>query len=75
MRRKPDPRLGSGFLAALSLLLGEALKADFEAEGNRFLYKARAAENRHFRDYALRQVIARYLYLVDGSGAAYHGSP
>ena len=55
--------------------VGEALKADFEAEGNRFLYKARAAENRHFRDYALRQVIARYLYLVDGSGAAYHGSP
>jgi hypothetical protein len=44
---------------------GEALKDAFEREGNQFLYEARAAENRFFKEVAERGEIVRYMYLVD----------
>jgi len=42
----------------------EALKAQFEAEGNRFLYEARAAENRKLREKAEKNIVFRYQYWI-----------
>jgi 2-polyprenyl-3-methyl-5-hydroxy-6-metoxy-1,4-benzoquinol methylase len=43
----------------------EELREAFEAEGNEFVYEARAAEIRHFRTRAERDEISRYMYLVE----------
>ncbi len=45
--------------------VGEELKAAFEAEGNEFLYEARAAENRFFKESAEKEEIVRFMYLVE----------
>ena len=45
--------------------VGEELKEAFEAEGNEFLYEARAAENRFFKESAEKEEIVRYMYLVE----------
>ncbi len=44
---------------------GEALKEIFAQEGNQFLYEARAAENRFFKESAEEESIVRYLYVVN----------
>jgi hypothetical protein len=48
----------------LNYQVGEELKEAFEAEGNDFLYQARAAENRFFKQHAEKEEIARYLYVA-----------
>jgi hypothetical protein len=50
--------------------VGEDLKEAFEAEGNEFLYQARASENRFFKERAEREAIVRYMYLVERGEAA-----
>jgi len=45
----------------------EELREAFEAEGNEFLYEARAEEIRHFRELAEREEITRYMYVVGSS--------
>jgi cyclopropane fatty-acyl-phospholipid synthase-like methyltransferase len=45
--------------------VGEALKESFENEGNQFLYEARAAENRFFKESAENEEIVRYMYIVN----------
>lgn len=44
--------------------IGEELKGAFEAEGNKFLYEARAAENRYFKEKAENEEIVRYMYII-----------
>jgi hypothetical protein len=44
--------------------VGEALKEDFTREGNQFLYQARAAENRFFKESAEKEAIVHYIYVV-----------
>jgi SAM-dependent methyltransferase len=43
----------------------EELKEAFEAEGNEFLYEARAAENRFFKESAEKEEIVRFMYWVE----------
>lgn len=45
--------------------VGEALKEAFKREGNQFLYDARAAENRFFKESAEKEAIVRYMYVVN----------
>ncbi len=44
--------------------VGEALREAFEREGNQFLYEARAAENRFFKERAEKGQLVRTMYLV-----------
>jgi len=44
--------------------VGEELRDAFEEEGNGFLYAARVAENRFFKESVEREAIVRYLYVV-----------
>lgn len=44
--------------------VGEMLRGAFEREGNAFLYEARVAENRSFKENAEQKAIFRYLYVV-----------
>jgi len=46
----------------LNHAVAEQLKEDFYREGNGFLYEARAAENRYFKQAAEEQSIVRYMY-------------
>jgi 2-polyprenyl-3-methyl-5-hydroxy-6-metoxy-1,4-benzoquinol methylase len=45
--------------------VGEELRAAFIKEGNQFLYEARAAENRFFKESAEKEAIVRYMYVVN----------
>ena len=44
--------------------VGEELREAFEQEGNGFLYEARVAENRFFKESVEKNAIVRYLYVV-----------
>jgi SAM-dependent methyltransferase len=44
--------------------VGEELGAAFEREGNEFLYQARVAENRFFKEHAEKGTIFRYMYVT-----------
>jgi hypothetical protein len=48
--------------------VAEELRGEFEIEGNAFLYEARAAENRFFKEHAEKEEIVRYLYVATLSG-------
>lgn len=50
--------------------VGEALRDAFEKEGNGFLYEARIAENRFFKESVEKNTIVRYLYVVGQAKSA-----
>ncbi|MCP4536323.1 MAG: class I SAM-dependent methyltransferase [Chloroflexi bacterium] len=50
--------------------VGEELKEALVAEGNEFLYNARAGENRFFKESAEREAIVRFMYLVERGRSA-----
>ena len=50
--------------------VGEELREAFEREGNGFLYEARVAENRFFKEVAEREAIVRYMYVAQKNHSA-----
>lgn len=54
--------------ALKNYLVGEELKAAFYAEENGFLYLARAAENRAWKESADNKAMVRYMYVVRQAG-------
>jgi 2-polyprenyl-3-methyl-5-hydroxy-6-metoxy-1,4-benzoquinol methylase len=45
--------------------VAQKLKKAFDHEGNQFLYEARVAENVYFKERAVRNELARFMYLVE----------
>lgn len=50
--------------------VGEDLRERFESEGNQFLYEARAAENRFFKESAEKGALVRYMYIANAFRSA-----